>query len=150
MARLISPSEVKNKAINAKNFDVNLILDSYILAAELDDIKPILGDDLYDDIIANQSNYTTLLVYIKNALAFYVLIKALPFIYTHIVNRGVVVNYGDGEQVVTGEEKSDILTALKRMAEAYLNELLRYLEDNGDNYTYWYGGSRKVVGGIIF
>ena len=69
---LISPSDVVQLAY-ITSIDVNLIKDEVVITAQHTYIKPILGNVLYEDIIANQGRYPTLLGdFIMPCLAFYV------------------------------------------------------------------------------
>jgi len=55
------------------SIDVNLIKDEVVITAQHTYIKPILGEVLYEEVIANQDQYPTLLGdFIMPCLAFYV------------------------------------------------------------------------------
>ncbi len=69
---LITSDEAISTAYITK-VDVNLIIKEFIVTAEAIYIKPVLTETLYDDVIANPGNYTTLISdYIKPCLAFYI------------------------------------------------------------------------------
>ena len=69
---LITSAEVITLAYITK-LDVNLIKDHIIDAVQHTYIKPVLSEPLYNDVIANPGNYTTLIDnYIKPCLAFFV------------------------------------------------------------------------------
>ncbi len=147
----MTASEVVALAINNKNFDTALIKDDYILAAELDDIKPALGDDFYDTIVADTATYATLLTYIKKALAFFTLVKALPFIHVHLNTTGINVPFADNARDATDRQRADMTEACQRIGEVHLQEAKRYLEDNNTLaiYDLWSGNSRQKFGGLL-
>ncbi len=147
----MTPAEVVTEAINNKNFDTALIKSDFILAAELDDIKPVLGDDFYDAVAASPATYATLVTYIKKALAFFTIVKALPFIHSQINTTGVVVNSSEWGAAATDGQRADMMTAAQRMGEVHLEELRRYLTNNNTNtlYALWSGNTRKKFTGFI-
>lgn len=147
---LITAAQVITGAVNNKNLDPLLIKDDYILAAELDYLRPRLGDDFYDAIVATPGTYTTLLVYIRRALAFYVLLKALPFIHFHLASQGIMVAGINYAAPVTDQQRSDLATMCENLAEVHMREMERYLANNLSTYTL-YGSdiTTKIKGGII-
>lgn len=149
---LMTAAEVVTEAINNKNFDSALIKTDFILAAELDDIKPVLGDDFYDYIVANSGSYATLLVYIKKALAFFTLEKALPFIHAQMNNAGVMVNETDWAKAATDQQRGDLSEMCGRIGKIHVEEMKRYLTANNTNtlYSLWSGNDRKKFGGVMF
>lgn len=147
----MTAAEVVTTAINNKNFDTALIKDDFILAAELDDIRPALGDDFYDAIVAAPASYTTLLVYIKKALAFFTLVKALPFIHIHMNSLGVNTALGDNAPNATDRQRADLEESCQRTGEVHLQEMNRYLTNNNTLtlYALWSGNSRQKFGGLL-
>lgn len=147
---IMTPAQVADIAINDERFDSNLIKEGYIEAAQLGNIKPLLGTDFFDDVIASPGTYTDLLVYIKNCLAFYTLVIALPFIHVHLVSQGIQVNFTDYGQAATDRQRSDLAEASKIMADIYQTELIRYLTDNITTYSDWDKTTNYVKrGGLI-
>jgi len=69
---LISSTEVISLAY-VTELDPTMIKDEVIQTAELKYVKPVLTSALYDDIVTNPGNYSTLITsYIKPCLAFFV------------------------------------------------------------------------------
>ena len=69
---LISPSEVISIAY-VTELDPTMIKDEVVQTAELKYIKPVLTSVLYDDVVTNPGDYSTLITsYIKPCLAFFV------------------------------------------------------------------------------
>ena len=68
---LITPDAVVQLAY-ITSIDVKLIKDEIIITAQNTYIKPVLGEVLYEEVIANQSHYPTLINdFIMPCLAFY-------------------------------------------------------------------------------
>ena len=69
---LITSSEVISLAY-VTELDPTMIKSEVIQTSELKYVKPVLTSALYDDVVANPDNYTTLITsYIKPCLAFFV------------------------------------------------------------------------------
>ena len=122
MSRIIltSDTEVVSKAYITL-VDSSFIKDEVIDVAQDTYIRPILGDALFADVLANQSNYTTLIAdYIKPCIAFYV--KYL--IYSQQVFASAEYNDPDpttSEALVTPDVASNIDTKMHYLA---LNDIL--------------------------
>jgi hypothetical protein len=162
MTTLIKPQEVVNGGIfrpaptNAR-FDINLIA-PHILTAEERFLIPILGQALYDDMVAEQnaavSNYnpdagalvdkfiapapvayeTLWTKYLLRYLGYVVYYQSLPFIGVQVSSKGVF--YNDSEFASNGGEKSIKFlqdTMLQNIDN--LRELIKtYLCDNKGSY----------------
>ena len=69
---LITSSEVISLAY-VTELDPTMIKSEVIQTAELKYVKPVLTSSLYDDVVTNPANYSTLITsYIKPCLAFFV------------------------------------------------------------------------------
>ena len=147
---LMEPADVVSLAINDPQFDTNLIKAEYIEAAQLGYIKPLLGTDFYDLVVASPSSYSTLVGYIKHALAYYTLVKALPFIHIHLVSQGIQLNWSDYGNAATDSQRAALSDAAKSMGDTFAEELKRHLDDNTDTYTDYSSESLyKKRGGLI-
>lgn len=136
MARqLITQQEVIERAIPSSNFDDALIKDSYIEAAEWDYLRPVLGDDLYDLVKATPSDYASLMVYIKDYLAWGVLMKAMPFIHYQISSNGIQLNFTEHGRTATNDDKQRLVDGVKSILDDYKEKLQEYLTDNYSTYT---------------
>ena len=133
---ITTTTEVRNLAINDSNFDVNLIKEEWIMSVQLSTIRPLLGDDFYDAIIADISSYSTLIDnYLKYIIAYKVLSIALPFIHIHVVNSGIRIPSNEFGSSGSSRERSELATTAERIAESYIKEMQRYLKDNLSIYT---------------
>lgn len=148
---LITQQEIINRTIASVNFDDSLIKDAYIESAQWDYIRPLLGEDLYDAVLATPTDYSTLIDYIKDCLAFYALAKAMPFIHYAITSQGVQLNFTDYTRTATNEDKQKLVEGVLDIADDYREKLEDYLSDNTSTYT-TYGNTiadTKKYGGII-
>jgi len=137
MALLIKASEVIERAIPDRNFDEGYILDRYIESAQLNYLRPLVGDDFYDLIVASPSSYSALLPYIKDMLAFYIVLDALPIIHVHLTSRGVTTNSNEYSNVAGRAHRADLAASFKKWGDEYRDEMVRYLNDNTSTYTDW-------------
>lgn len=147
---LITASEVIERAIPDANFDEGYIKDRYIEAAQLNHIRPVLGGDFYDLVVASPDSYSALLPYIKDALAFYVVMEALPLIHVHLTSRGVVTNSSDYSTVAGRDHRADLEKSLMKWGEEFTDKMVRYLDDNSSTYTDWAKETTSMLrGGIL-
>ena len=131
------------------------IPDDLIDSVQQRHIMPMLGEDFYDDLVANQANYTTLIAYLKPVLAFYVAYYTLPKIYNEIGSTGIAQIQGKNRQQAN---KGDLVTMQNYMldaAEMYAKRLAKYLDDNSSSFSLYSKGDNPVeqisiIGGIIF
>lgn len=159
---LITAAEVINLTFTHKSTDTYLIKDSFISLAEIDFIKPMLGEDLYNTIAANPSTltgknlilYTT---YLKPAMAYYVKFLALPDMFANTTSAGIQINNREFSTSGTAKDRAELATTTLNMANAFLDYGKKYIEheDNIDYFaTYNTSNETKVVtriiGGIIF
>lgn len=132
---LITPQEIINKAIPDPNFDPALLKDSFIEAAQWDYIRPVLGETLYEAVIAAPSSYTVMCGYIKDCLAFYALAKAMPFIQYNLSAQGVQVNFTQYTRAATNEDKANLVNGIISIGDDFREKLEEYLSDNDATYT---------------
>ena len=149
---IMTTTEVRDLTINDTNFDVNLLLDEWIASAQLGTIRPLLGDDFYDALVADVSSYFTLINnYLKYIIAYKTLIIALPFIHIHIFSGGIRVPSNEFGASGSSKERSELARSCEIISETYVKEMKRYLTDNISSYTL-YASQITIVkkGGLIF
>jgi len=118
-------------------------------------IRPMLGNDFFDALIASPSTYTTLLVYIKPILAYYVKLYLLPELFIKISNTGLNRIEGNNRKITSKEDFSIIETSTLKFIDVHTDRLTRYLNDNSANYPLYYKWKNpenriSISGGIIF
>lgn len=131
------------------------ISDGIINACEIKYLRAVLGTDFYDAVVATPSQYTTLLVFIKPMLAWYVRYMLLPELRAEISDLGInTVNIQSASAVDTDtyaqlRDQSLVVAEVKRKL------LIEYLEDNLSLYPLYSSGETpdnqtEIVGGVLF
>jgi len=148
---LITQAEIISKAIPDSSFDPALLKDSFIEAAQWDYIRPVLGETLYEAVIAAPTSYTVLVAYIKDCLAFYALAKAMPFIQYNLSAQGVQINYTQYTRAATNDDKANLVQGIIAIGDDFREKLEEYLSDNDATYTTYSNDLSDTIhyGGII-
>ena len=130
--KLITASEVISTAFVDQNLGTEKIKDEYIEVAQESFLRPILGDDFYDEVLANynESPYTTLITQFKSALAYYVKYLALPEVMVHITNKGALMAYSGSSNPVDSKGRGDVRAVCLQMAENYAAAAVRWLQSD--------------------
>ena len=134
---LITNIEVIDRAMTNANFDTHLIKTTFIEIAELNHVKPFLGEDLYDAVVGGA--YVTLLPYIKDYLAFCVKFEILPDITYNTTSQGVVDNIADFTSPVSEKKLNYLRQETYKKAETFKKKMHLYLDDNSTLYPEWAG-----------
>jgi hypothetical protein len=123
------------------------LVEPFLANAEIIHIRPLLGDELYDEISVAYLNDTinaespekTLLEHIQRTLANYAMYEGLPVLLTQLSNIGVKeVQSKDGStapvrQWVFEQQREQFINA----ADAAAEEMLRYLDSNRGDFETW-------------
>lgn len=153
MAYFITKAEVLAQAFGRKIED-DKIQDDLVEACGIRYLLPILGEDFYNDVVANPANYTTLKPYLVNVLANYVKFEMLPEIHTEISTAGLNQFTGQNKQTVGRNGMEGLRQSAIDMAKRMAGRLYKYLEDNTTLYTLYNSGSNPqnrvlIAGGIV-
>jgi hypothetical protein len=151
MARLFkTTADIKGYAAihKAMSFDS---LTPYIDAAEIEYIKPLLGDALYAALVASYngtiaSPYIALLPYVQRPLAYYTIYNALPFLNATISDMGVQEQQSrEGTSTPARQWAYEQLRRENiRNADLFAEDLLAFLEANKSTYTTWATDTTKT------
>ena len=135
---LITPAETITRAFTNANMDTHLIKSTFIEIAELNHVKPFLGEDLYDAVVGGQ--YVTLVNdYIKDYLAFCVKFEILPDITYNTTSQGVVDYIADFTSPVNEKKLNYLRQETYKKAETFKKKMHLYLDDNQALYSEWAG-----------
>jgi len=134
---LITNTEVIDRAMTNANFDTHLIKTTFIEIAELNHVKPFLGEDLYNAVVGG--SYVGLLPYIKDYLAFCVKFEILPDITYNTTSQGVVDNIADFTSPVSERKLNYLRQETYKKAETFKKKMHLYLDDNSTLYPEWHG-----------
>ena len=138
MNKLITASEVRTLAFIDQNINTSKIKDAYIEVAQEQYLRPLWGDDFYDEVLAayDTSPYTTLITQYKPALAYYVKYIALPEIMVQITDKGALLaNSGSGNPL-DSKGRGDVRAVTLQMAETYSDIATRWLEQDTQRAIY--------------
>lgn len=156
---LISATDIKILTGVRGNLDPDL-LEPHIERMQLRDLKPLLHEDLYEELITQNNastltdlNTTLIDVYIKPFLAFSVFWERIPFIHFDLGNNGIQINNTNETEPATGNEVKQYQTDVEDLKNAQQQYLFRYLEDNSDDYPLYVkdddGVDNNIAGGYI-
>jgi len=142
MARtlLIDMDYIKDNSILDDNVDERLMVDA-LWTAQREYIKPILGTDLYDDIIAKAAAATLasndlILVntYIAPCLLKYLVFEMTPILSYKYRNKGVVQQTSENSQATSYDDLRHLLDRWKDKAEMFAEDIIRYLKANTSSF----------------
>ena len=158
MAYLITAQQVVDEAFQDVNMFASKIKDAHIEVAQEDYLRPILGDDFYDHMVANhdQPPYVDLIAdYLLKPLAFFVKYVVLPEVTISITALGMTMTQPEGTIAVSDKQAGLMREQAKNNAIALMNKAMRYIDDNDDTFTEYSQADSvdseiKVLGGIIF
>lgn len=114
----------------------------YIEESELQDIKPLVGDALFFDIVENRAKYALLLdggiyeskgekhgfVGLKTTLAYYVWARMVKCSVNHLTRYGYVAKNDDNSHSVDWKERQSAYNDAYAVADGYMKECLEYLK----------------------
>lgn len=163
MGQLVSATEVISLAFTRKNTSELLIKTQFIEIAQEEHIRPVLTDDLYDDIVAkNDAGPLTgkdLILhneFIKPALAFYVKWEALPEINMNTGSKGTRQLGDEVSSASSSKDRADLYAKVKSHADTLRNKITRYIqdEDNIDDFPLYkrannVANKTSFVGGVV-
>lgn len=134
MSNLLTRGQVIFRAFN-RNIHETKLSDSVIQSAQYKYIKPVLGDDLFDALIADPDNatYATLLELVKEALAWWVKYISLPEIFVEIADAGVKVIETRDTSQVTDQRFIELRESTRVICEDKTKQITDYLEDDDTN-----------------
>ena len=150
MAQLITATQVKDLAFTNDTADINVIKDSFIEIAQEEHIRPVLGNDLYDEIVAQNNsatltaeNTTLLDDYIVPALAFYSKFELLDDMSVNTTSKGLQILESDFSRAANSDERGDMKNKAKKHADTYADKMTRFLNDSTDYPLYSRGDNQR-------
>lgn len=125
---LITVQEVKDHTSIEPNVSDDLIYPS-IEIAEINHLMPVLGQTLYDEIIATPSGHTALLEKIKRPLSFWVYYESALFLWMRMTNKGLVKRTSEHAETVSSEDFKYYRGEIREYAKEYTAVLIKYLRE---------------------
>lgn len=107
---------------------------NYIGVAELIWIRPIIGDDFYDELQEqvdddnlSEANQTLFLEALYPYLAYAICLEALPFLWSDVSEKGITLGKSDNSDSVNLKDLTYIEGHLRRQTEVRKDFLIDYL-----------------------
>ena len=155
MIRLIEPQRVIDLSFtNAVTNELSLINDGVIEAVQLRWIKPVLTDDLWDDLVSEYPNYSTdnqtLVNKLELPLAFFVKAELVPDMSINTTAAGLQVINTEYSQPATDRQRGEIQDKAIEMGRSLLKEVVRWIEkdENISKFPLYYQ-SKNVNNNIV-
>lgn len=150
---LVTKSEVIAGAFT-RTIQESRIPTDLLTVAQYKYIRPILGEDFYNAVVAAPSSYTALLVYIKPVINWYVRYMVLPELRVELSDLGANTININGATPLTDEGFAAIRDQTLIVAESKVQELNDYLDDNASLYPLYYKSKNssencRLTGGIV-
>ena len=153
MANIMTPAEVISAAFD-RAVEENKVPANVIAAAQVKHVKPILGEDFYEAVVADLSTYAALATIIKPMLAYFVKFWVLPKIHVETGSVGMAIIQGQNRQPATKNDAETLREDALQMARMHGEILRRYLEVNQSSYPLYFRGTNPqeqvtIAGGIV-
>ena len=139
---IISENYLKEKSVINGNADMKVITPTIQLCQDKY-IKPILGTDLYDQILSEigsstvtAENVTLLDNYILPALMWYILCEVTPVFKYRYANKGIQVNSSENSQSASLDEIQWLMDKWRNNAEWYGQQATKFLREESDSTNY--------------
>lgn len=137
---IISEQFIKDNSVINENVDVKL-LRATIWDCQRDYIKPLLGTDLYNKVLADinsdslTGDYLTLVNdYISEALLKWVMFESVPTLLYKYRNKAVSTQDSDNSQPISYKAMQEEMNRWKDKAEIRSEDVTRYLCVNSDSF----------------
>lgn len=144
-----SVDTIKKYMPNATSMIEFDLLESFIDVAEKNEIIPIIGKALYDDINdssgsgATDTDYTELLPYLQRPVVYFALAKAVPILDVKLTPNGFAIT-SDGNLAPASKDRvAAFREGVEEAAYDGIESLLAYLEDNKDTYELYNADDAK-------
>jgi len=140
MSNFITENYIKDNSPVTDNVDPK-DLSSHITAAEHNFLRPILGSQFYDELVAKFSNQTLspdeiLLMerYIQPAVLWRTIALALPWIQYNLRNKGLMVNTDDAAAAADFAQVKFMLNEAGGRANINEDLLVKFLTKNSNEF----------------
>lgn len=136
-------SEQKLKSFTSVNWNVDPNdLKPYVLQAQDLWLQSYLGSTFYDQLrdqirtqTLNTANRKFLDDYVGQALCNYALWKALPFLWSKIINKGLMISTSETANAVSTSDMKYLRAELLNTAESYMQKGITFLTQRPGDYS---------------
>ena len=145
---LISETYLKDRSIIDNNVDYRKVMPIIEAIQDLK-LEPLLGTDLYDEIITQTTPPTTLsgdnqtLIdnYILKFMLFYVLAEAPAALHYRYMNKGIQIKSSENSTPADRTDLKELYDAYKNKAEEYGDRMIRYILANPTLYPKYFSNN---------
>jgi len=137
---IITENYLKESSVLNGNVDMKIITPTILLCQDKY-IKPLLGEDLFDEILGQiQTSTTTALNeyildnYVLSALVYYTMTELTPAMKYKYANIGIVSNNDSNAVAADLDEIKFLMDQWRNNAEMYAERCTLYLRDNTTDY----------------
>jgi uncharacterized membrane protein YidH (DUF202 family) len=146
---LITQEDVIDLAFN-RDIEATRIKDADINVAEWKYIRPALTDSLYSNIINNVANYTTLLAFVKPALAYYVKYVAFEELAFELSDRGIFQLTSQDANGVSDTQRAAYKESVLVKANELISVAINYIVENDLPYYDRENATHpRIIGGFL-
>lgn len=137
LRQFINEGDLKRETTISANVDSTL-LSPFIVEAQEEHIRPLLGDELFEAILDDVEAETLsgsradLVAKVKQAAAWFTYFEALPFLRGKATNKGVVVKKSEDSEPMGAKEFYDLRDDVKGKAVRKAERFLKWLRENED------------------
>ena len=121
-----------------RNYDFSEVM-QYVDITELIWISPIIGDDLYNELLEQvknnnltEVNSTLLVKAIYPLLGFAVVYESLPFLWSHLSEVGLTLGSSDNSQSLTLKDLTYVQQHLRAQCEVRKDFLIKWVCERSD------------------
>ena len=135
---IMTATEVLDKIPN-NDFDPSLV-EKYIIKAQRKFIRPLLGDDFYDELLTQTAgasltsdNSTLVTNYIKPCLAYFTIAEAFPQIKNNITSGGIVTLDQEFSNPSSRGDYAALRSQMYTDAEDWRAEVIKFIKDTQED-----------------
>jgi len=138
MALIISEEYLKEMSIINGNTDMKILTPTIRLCQDKY-IKPILGSDLFNEIISqiptlSAANQALMDGYVLPSMLHYIVCEATPVFKYRYANKGIMVNNSQNSNPIDFNEMRWLMDKWKNDAEWYAEQATKFLVENRNDY----------------
>ena len=154
--RLISLTDIQKHRAISQSVELSII-NQFIEDAQIGDLRPLLGEKMYFDLLNNQSNYTELLdefdythdgvTYtspgVKKVLSYYAYARYIMHGSATDTPFGLVEKGYQEEKQIDRSGRREMYKSTQQLAAQYWSQVEIYLNRNLSKYTLWGEGCSR-------
>ena len=137
--KIVTIADVVTECIPDASFDTE-IFTNYILPAQRQYLRELLGEDYYNIILTSVATTTWVTEdetlydnFIKPMMCWYILYDSMPQVRNHITSQGIMVNDTEFSQQSTREDYGALRNSILATADRWKKDLKQYVDDTQED-----------------